>query len=482
MKFKRTLSALASVALLFGILILPSVKSFAAVYNEVKVNAAMQKQAAALDADAVYNRYIDSVYERDAKAANGISDYPDWHCARWIDDDGKLHIAIREDDKEAYNSVEKAIADCKDSVILETMQYSFNELQQEAELLADKLRNSGYLVSSYNVEQTENCIKVALSEEDFDRSLDDRIALITESTYQIMFCAEPLARVQSTELVAGKGLKDSSPYSAFTLSACGIYKGKQVAVTAGHCLPLDFMAFDKTTGKRIGRVVYNRFSNGCFGDFAFINIGSSDFRPSHRVHYGGGSIQTFDACGYDTPAKGTRLKKFGTTTGLSQELKVINERKDATILDSNDNPVLIKALVETRIVIGNSFAGDSGGPYWVDKDGARIYYGVHCSAAKYPAEHRTLFTPYKALYAAGFRVFSDHRVESWHNYNSSVHSAYCTLCETTVYESHMNHLNPTGTKCMRCGRTGPFNGTNGFMPFPAEHQMDTAPFCGHDHN
>ena len=219
MKFKRTLSALASVALLFGILILPSVKSFAAVYNEVKVNAAMQKQAAALDADAVYNRYIDSVYERDAKAANGISDYPDWHCARWIDDDGKLHIAIREDDKEAYNSVEKAIADCKDSVILETMQYSFNELQQEAELLADKLRNSGYLVSSYNVEQTENCIKVALSEEDFDRSLDDRIALITESTYQIMFCAEPLARVQSTELVAGKGLKDSSPYSAFTLSA-----------------------------------------------------------------------------------------------------------------------------------------------------------------------------------------------------------------------------------------------------------------------
>ncbi|MBQ4428310.1 MAG: hypothetical protein II871_00865 [Clostridia bacterium] len=42
MKLKRALSTLASAALILGILVLPSVKSFAAVYSEITVNAAVQ--------------------------------------------------------------------------------------------------------------------------------------------------------------------------------------------------------------------------------------------------------------------------------------------------------------------------------------------------------------------------------------------------------------------------------------------------------
>lgn len=505
MKFKRTLSALASAGLILGILVLPSVKAFAAVYNEVSINVDMQKQSAAIAAYKVYCRYIDSVYERDTKAASAGSDYPDWYCAEWIDDEGKLHIAIREDDKAAFSSVKKALAGCMDDVVFETMKFSYNELDSEAERLFDTLSNSGYIVSSCGVKGSKNIIQISLPQEDYDRSVEFRNMLSAQSAYPIEFLVQPMAKVQASELVAGTSLRTKNKYSWYTLSACGTYNGKTVAVTAGHCAPLNTVVQHGKTYRDIGKVIHRNFYDQASGDYEFIQITSSDFRASHRVFYSENSIQSFDGSDRERPSEGTVLKKYGGSTGLSQRV-VVTDKKTSGLVDTDNGSFRICGFVQTRIENGDSLIGDSGGPYWREENGKRIYCGVHSSAI---ARGVTLFTPYEVLYKAGFRVldrhvanwsnhnasyhkgycsiceetaYEPHFAAKWNNYSASYHSGYCSICKATVYESHLNYLNPTGTKCLRCGRTGNFSGTSGFMPFPAEQQMDAAPFCGHDHN
>ncbi len=358
--------------------------------NEVKA------ASKALETNVEYDKYIErnwAMVELASKLEQSIMDryqikepfedeYPSYFGGIYVSDDAKnLVIQIVEknipDDSTDEYKFYKKITNMDDSIKIEYVTHSFNELNEANNLAKNILNNRSKIqndaIGSY-IDVINNTTKIEMKNNNvadqnlFKKEIIRNTSKITQEIGKsdsklITFEKQFLSSTFAKKYINAGGAIGNGGYCSMGFRAR--YYSVDGYVTAGHCVR--GMSYIKE-----GKVKYAQFSNNQKYDYAFIQT-DSDYVPTNNLEYPEINIMTL-AVVKNIPkitvnmaiAKVGNKTEYtsGKVTGLNQNVYYDNE--DATIY----------GLVQTNLKAGQ---GDSGGIIFIprtDSNGGPIPIGV----------------------------------------------------------------------------------------------------------
>lgn len=311
--------------------------------------------------------------------------YPDNFAGDYIDYD-TLHIQVTSNS--AINYYEALLSDYSDAVVYDIVDYSYNELFDEAENYARSIEND-YGVVSFGVDVTNNKGMVNVIATDYE-DLTLNSERLRQNVSEKLIVAPKESYIKNTaSLVAGSYMATNG--YAYTLGGSGSYNGSTAFVSCGHSM---VNGGSVTSGSStIGTVSVKQYANYQYGDYSIITA-STGYTSTSRVFTSNGNVTNFR--GYlNNPAKGTYLYRYGYVTGQAY-CKVSETGMTLNV----ENTYTIYGMSEAELITGTDAKGNSGGPFRNDDYFCGVQHGNDgTSNPKY-----IYFTPYAYINNAGFQI------------------------------------------------------------------------------
>ncbi len=447
-----------AVMIAFFSLIAPISEVFASTGMDLtmEIKCAIEKEASMAN-----SVLTEMVYEDAAKSEEDII-WPDYFGGTYVDDKGRFHVCLPKTIKGSeVAKIKGVLSDFKKIVVFEYREYSFEAMRGLAELANEQFIEAGCTVYASGVSIANNSLIISVDEQSYDNAwiLAEDIAENLNVNIKIEKSGQPMSQssTSGTDVLGGESIyvNLSQGKGYVSLGATGTYNGANAFITSGHGMSTNKSVYLAKNGSKFGTIKYLRFANNMAGDFS---IGTLDagFNPTHKV--GTATPETWNGV-VNLPSDAIKLKKFGASGKLAYA-QVVTVGVTLQTVFSNGESISIKNMVCAKLTSGSSLHGDSGGPYWDEKN--RLFYGIH---SYYDGAGKNVYiTPYSIINNAGFTVFATHN-GTWKDYDTTRHRRYCSLCKAYVYESHANFYNQSLGKCTRCGHTGPIAlGHTGALP------------------
>lgn len=318
---------------------------------------------------------------------NGTITYPDSFGGCYIDID-KLCVLVTGMDDLTLDYYRNIFGSYVEYVTFQKVDYSYNELSEESEVLAKSISRNGISVNCYYVSEVDNEIIIGVDSNDYNTAMQRRNAKSSTIPYRIIK-SEPIE--SETTLVGGK--KISNGAVELTLGICGRYNGYDAVLTCGHNLSVGDSITYLPTSEVIGTVTYKRYSVSYNGDFGIIKVTNTNMNLSNSI------ANTYSITGtYLTPAVNTVVKKYGANSGYAY----------GTVTQRNVSANDTKGLSVVKITYGTSQGGDSGGPYFITENSSNKFCGIHHGSNITTEEYentgilKVYFTPYSYISPQGF--------------------------------------------------------------------------------
>ena len=241
-------------------------------------DASIQEQA--------YADYLELLKSLNVSTTRSISatDFPEYYGGCYVNDEGKLVVLVKEGESEPIRQLSQATR--SSSMIYETSQYSFNELQQVVEEIRQKaLAGNEFLfknVSLYGISEKDNIVEVGL--------LYNTPSVVQEFKNKISDSPK-IKFINSGKLVLNSGIDCANEIkthrNGLVHNASVGYRAKDKngnigIVTAGHFIKIN-ETFNNANDVAIGKCLYSKEEN--YIDAAFCSITSKDYAPTNRILY-----------------------------------------------------------------------------------------------------------------------------------------------------------------------------------------------------
>lgn len=300
--------------------------------------------------------------------------YPSYYAGAYIEN-GVLVVNVTDDAVVPIND---------DVVVYQTVEYSYNELQEIVEkLISLDISN----VTSIGVSDRDNEIHIGINEnilsaqqEGLGAIKENIEAIYLEEYYDTgldedlpieCFWEEP-ASLSATTLQGGMAITNSSTGSGFSISICGTYYGDNVSgeravLTCGHGMTVGNTI--RVSGTTLGTVAAKNFTSGERYDWGIIKItNTSGFTSTNRV-LNNSNYTTITGISTSNPV-GTTICKYGRN-GFATGVIIYSDRA-VNYTDVGYIHGLVHVTVESQYV-GNCGGGDSGGCIYRGHD----FYGTY---------------------------------------------------------------------------------------------------------
>lgn len=308
------------------------------------------------------------------------------------------------------------------------------------------LTDLGYGITEWGVDDFTGNVYIGVLSED----IADVNALIDgQQPYTLGRSAPAVMIEEGRYITLASNVQPGASLGNITLGAYGYYNGDKAIVTCGHGGHSvdDPFSFGNVSGYYEVRQCEHQQA----GDYA---IGILDGNPTMR-HAFGTTGEAITGVAY-SPVCGSYIRKYGKVAGI-MDGKVFKLNADFHILTGTSNPLTITAtgLTKVQVTSGSAAFGDSGGPCVTYTNGfCGVFNGFDLREGSTSEIEFFYFTTNSTLYAAGFRVFTQHVVSSWSTYDADWHYGYCSACSSIAREGHGAYWDETTIPyCTRCGYT-----------------------------
>ena len=161
------------------------------------------------------------------------SSYPSYYGGQYINDNQELVLQITENEKDfKNNSIYQKINEINNDIVYETIEYSYNELEEVYNSITTKLDEEVYLGwYGYYIDVMNNRVVVEL--ENLDKINDFKKNIINSEIIHFVEGKKPLATATYN---IGSPLKDSLGNNFCSMGFRAKYNGNAGIVTAGHCV------------------------------------------------------------------------------------------------------------------------------------------------------------------------------------------------------------------------------------------------------
>ncbi|MGI6545581.1 MAG: S1 family peptidase [Fastidiosipilaceae bacterium] len=332
--------------------------------------------------------------------STGNESYPSDFGGYYIGSDNLLHVQFVGNMRDKYEAIFK---ESSLNVVLEEVEYSYNDLDKIAETIFENDKN---VLEAY-VDTQNNQAAIGLPRE-FPTINNELLAnnlLLKE--YQIdevrpinnlshndsylpyrVFNATP--STNESELWGGDLI--GSGNSLFTLGATGYYQGSSAIVTCGHGLSSGSVV--NYNGTRVGSVSFHRYANGMYGDFSIVKLSYTNHTIVNKAFGPTNSTSSPIRVTGSVPkaVNGQTVYSFGQSS----------KWKTGTVIQTNMSLRVsgITLLGMTKVQYNiPSQAGDSGGPVYVYNNGYKVC-GIH-GGGDGTYSH---YTPFELISDKGFTV------------------------------------------------------------------------------
>ena len=368
-------------------------------------------------------------------------DYPDYYAGCYIGDDCKFHVRLCSPTQDVLEMLTAMFEEYSDVIVYENSDFSWSEMFEYVDTLANELIELGYGITSWGVDDFTGSVAVEVLEEDLNevRSMveDQQTYAAGNSRPNIIFREGEYAQSASVPGTSNGNI---------LLCAFGDYDGNEAIVTCGHGGPSVGESF--TFGNVSGYYVVQQCSDDGTGDYA-IGIITNNATLSHKF---GNSNIAMTGYAY-SPVVGSDIRAYRSNGSIVQGTVLYKDFTAQTRIREQDGVREIDLKNMTVVVIdsGTVVYGDSGAPCITYTSS---FCGVLSSFKDVDGTvTRFYFTPNKVLRSAGFDVFAEHNTAtSWQPYDDDRHYGYCSSCQSTVYEYHWEYWDETTIPhCTRCG-------------------------------
>lgn len=347
-----------------------------------------KKSIAQYDAVIVYDELIGSFIDQYGNKDGLPANYPENYAGAYINDHGKLVIQISNTNNQSItyakllneysshidlNEIKERdatfVAESIENVVeFEQVVYSLNELNvmmtDTINYLNNRFSTLGYYVNTLNntitiiinKDEIEKAINTLEIDNDFKSVVGYKIPLVFESGE----ISEP-----SLNHMGGQGYYNHGSAGGLTLGFTGWYNGIRAYLTCGHSSAFNAGDTAKYNSTTIGTVTVKQWANNGSGDWAIINLNSSQtISGLVKQNYSGTIVGKIKARVNSVPIN-TIVYRFGNTSQVWSTLKVnaVGVSKAWFDTPSNSN-YTINGLVRCTLQIGSAIQdGDSGGPF-----------------------------------------------------------------------------------------------------------------------
>lgn len=378
LKLRRVLSALLSTSLVLAISA-PSIFAVAAEnvsFEEIEAMIDEQRYAVAA------GELLNGAFESDS-SESGYK-YPDTYGGMYIAGD-KLHVQLVDATEDSYEFYNTLLGDYLNWVEYETVDYSYNDLYEACEKMADYL-SEAHAVSNYYVDVKMNQGVVSVEADSYtqvctqtnNNSMNEMVRIEPESV------AQP-----AVDLIGGTGISING--SGYSFGYCGTYYGgggvdfRSGFVLCGHFISVGDVILQN--GTTIGTVRHVQCANNGYGDYALAEC-STGVKMTNKVKING-DTRTITAA-VSNPVVGTTVYYYGNRTGYGYG--TIDKTGVTTSMNMGTYNLDIKGMTSVVPVYGSKVNhGDSGGP-WYTKNGNGAW--AFCGVTSGYGESCSFFTPY----------------------------------------------------------------------------------------
>ena len=342
--------------------------------------------------DKEYEKYLErnwSQVELATKVYNRISDYygikdtfkdkyPSYFGGMYISDDA-LYLVIQivenkipEENSKDY-SIYKEIINMDDSIQIQAVKNSYNELNELNNYISDNLlkeKGSSKSVTSSYLDIINNSVGVELIDNNPEKQ-ENLKNIISESkslnfSKIIKFNQTKKYTTSASNIAAGARIWLTSAQTSYCSMGMRVkYNGNNGYLTAGHCAK-EYSSFPSGTVKVV------QFSNNQNYDYAFIQTNSS-YIPTNTLAYTTTGITKLGLINYcPSIIVNMAISKAGVRTGYTTgKVKALN-----VSVYYSDVEVTLKGMIESDVYQGQ---GDSGGVVMIprtDANGGAIGIGI----------------------------------------------------------------------------------------------------------
>lgn len=274
-----------------------------------------------------------------------------------------------------------------DEIIIETCQYSYNELNNVIDLINDNLevlqeREAG--ISSMYRRVRDNCVYINVR--NLTEYKEAEIRKIVDTPFMIIQNTEEINEYQDN-MKGGYEIKNNSTSSTATLGFCAIKNGVEGYVTASHfCRSIGQQI--SYNGTVIGTVTQSGYYPNTYADASFITANSAA-TPTNMIM----SDYYCTAASVIEHPEDTAIFMYGKVSGLCA----------GTIYSYNHTYVPYDSTLYTITNHGlanyTSASGDSGAPLFIyngyyNNQHTCTLIGIHSATARATSPATKVFVPY----------------------------------------------------------------------------------------
>lgn len=368
------------------------------------------------------------------------TDYPDYYAGCYIGDDYLFHVRLHASHTDVIPMLNALFGEYVDVVTYEYSEYSWNELDEYVDGMAHDLTELGYSVTNWGVDDFTGNVYIGVLREDIaevNALIDD------QQTYALGDDMPTVMIEEGNYIVPAASVQPGGSMGNITLGAYGYYNGEKAIVTCGHGGHKNNYSF--SFGNVSGTYAVQQYADNQNGDYA-IGIINTDVSLKHAFGAGEGAIT---GVAY-SPVVGSYIRKYGKESGLmTGEVVKTNDTCQFIAGQTGQIFMYVNGMTKVRAISGTTTEGDSGGPCITYTNG---FCGVFSGYETEGGIMFFYFTPNSLLSAAGFTVYTAHRVSSWPTYDANWHYGYCSACSGVVKEGHGAYWDETTIPyCTRCG-------------------------------
>lgn len=334
--------------------------------------------------------------------------YPADFGGYFIGEDNCLHVQYVGDNLGKYTAIFPSL----DSVVLEQVDYSYNELQgladfafSESESIIETYVDTRSNQAAVGVQSSSDRPTVleqdllehytanrekTMSVEVTESGLSDRWARLGEnvkSPVKIYYAnpSEAQSELWGGDKITGNG-------SAFTLGSTGYYQGSPAIVTCGHGLSVGSTL--NYNGTRIGEVSFHRHQNDAYGDYSIVKLSNTKHTIINKAFGPSGTTQNPIRVTGSVPkaVNGQSIYNYGITTKWKGG-KVISTNMTLVV-----SGVILRGMTKVKYTTSTK-AGDSGSPVYIYNGGYKLC-GIH-GGGDGTYSH---YTPFELISDKGYSV------------------------------------------------------------------------------
>lgn len=299
------------------------------------------------------------------------TDYPDYYGGSYIDENANLVVYVT---NEALKTKSSLPISSEENIIIESCEYSFNELHAIKKAIGDfRVANTNNSISDnivfVSIRDIDNRIKVGLLDNSINQIEEFKKTVIDSPAITFEKVEERIKPYTLTTAYPGSGLL--SPIGMQTLGYRASRYGKTGYVTTAH--GVNYNASVSVNGYLLGKCTERQYSGSVDAAFCEEDLLTS---VSYSTQINGSHLSLSSSIVYATA--GMAISKSGNTTGITSG-SITSTSTDVTFEYDNVS-VHLTDIVETTLVASK---GDSGGTTFYNSGWQADLLGIVAGGAYY---------------------------------------------------------------------------------------------------